>query len=323
MMFQRVQSLAAAVRARQEGVTLLAGGTNVVDLMQLGVVIPQRLALLEDVGLSEIEHRADGSVGIGALCQMSKVASDAGVATKFPAVSEAILSGASGQIRNMASVAGNLLQATRCVFFRDPFSDCNKRTPGSGCPAMDAPSRNFAIFGRSADCISVNPSDLAVALVAAGASLVVQGPERERILPVESLYTPSGSALHSDEVAVRIEIPSAAAATSSAYVKIRDRHSYAFALVSAAACLAVSAGKVTDCRMVLGGVAAKPWRCLDAEQSLIGKAAEIESYEASAATALRNAYLLGDSKAKAKLAEGALTEALIQAMRRLAREDRL
>lgn len=321
MMFARMGSVEEAIAARQAGVTLLAGGTTIVDLMQLGVSIPGRLGWLEGMGLDHIEHRADGSCRIGALCRQSAVAADRGIASRFAAVAEAILSGSSGQIRNMATVGGNLLQANRCVFFRDPFSPCNKRRPGSGCPALEAPARNFAILGRGKDCIDVHPSDQAVALAALEAVIVVQGTAGVRRVPVEEFLprahgeSSMASGLKADEVLTAIELPHFAGGATSSYVKIRDRHSYAFALVSAAAALDVEGDVIRSSRLALGGVAAGPWRSRQGEEALKDQRPTLPAFEEAARIALGDADGAGEAGAKRRLAQGALTEALVRAAR--------
>lgn len=319
MMFEQAKSMEQAIAAKLGGATLLAGGTSVVDLMQLGVEIPSKLLFLQGLGLESISHHADGGVSIGALCQQSRLAQDAGCQERFPLLREAILSGASGQIRNMATVAGNLLQRTRCSYFREFASPCNKRNPGSGCPALHAPARGFALFGRSAQCVATFPSDQATTLVALDASIVVQGKDGTRTLPLVDFYRLPGETpnqdneLRADEVVTAIEIPAATAHLRTAYVKVRDRQSYVFALVSAAVALRLEEGRITFARIVLGNVAAKPWRALAAEAQLLRQPVSADLLDHAAHLAVSDAYRVEETEGKIRLARAAVREALHRA----------
>ena len=319
MMFERAVSIDQAIAAKQSGATLLAGGTSVVDLMQLGVEIPNKLLFLEGLGLDAITHHDDGGLSIGALCHQSRLAHDSGCRERFPLLSEAILSGASGQIRNMATVAGNLLQRTRCPYFRELASPCNKRNPGSGCPALHAPARTFALFGRSEHCIATFPSDQATALVALDASLTLRGKDGMRALPLNDFYRLPGDSpnrdneLGPDEVVLSINIPAASAKLSSAYVKVRDRQSYVFALVSAAVALRIEVGKITFARIVLGNVAAKPWRATEAEAHLLNQPLKADALNHAAELAISDAFRIPETEGKIRLAKASVLEALNRA----------
>jgi xanthine dehydrogenase YagS FAD-binding subunit len=272
-------SATALLAARPEA-RLLGGGTNLIDLMKLGVESPETIVDVSRLDAS-VRRQADGSLRIGAATRNSDVAADPLVRDVFPVLSQALLAGASGQLRNMATTAGNLLQRTRCPYFQDVTKPCNKRRPGSGCPARDGVHRDLAVFGGSERCIATHPSDMAVALAALDATVEVAGPGGGRTLTLDELYRLPGDtpqiehALAPDEVITAVIVPPASGAgtsgvSASGYRKVRDRASYAFAVVSVAAVLTVEDGTVADVRIALGGVAPKPWRARRAEQALRG-----------------------------------------------------
>lgn len=263
-------SEAARVVAETDGATFLAGGTNLVDLMKLGVIAPHTLVDVTQVLDATIEPTPEGGVRIGAAALNSDIAAASQVRAAYPAVAEALLAGASGQLRNRASAAGNLLQRTRCLYFQDVAKPCNKRSRGSGCSARGGEHRNLGILGTSEACIATHPSDFAVALAAYDALVHVVGPEGERTIPLLDVYRPPGAepdvetVLARGELITTIELPPPGALRSR-YRKVRDRASYAFALVSAAVAVDSAAG---DVRIALGGVAPAPWRAARAEEAL-------------------------------------------------------
>lgn len=264
----------------------LGGGTNLVDHVKLGVTDARRLVDVSALTSDAVTDTADG-LRIGAAVRNSDIAADARVRERYPMLARALLSGASGQLRNMATAGGNPLQRTRCVYFQDTTTPCNKREPGSGCSALGGYTRYHAILGGSEHCIATHPSDMAVALVALDASVLVTGPHGERSVPIAELHRLPGddpardTVLEHGELITAIELPAAPRGRST-YRKVRDRASYAFALVSVAAALDVSDGIVRSSRIALGGVAAKPWRAHNAERALAGQPATVESYRAAA-----------------------------------------
>ncbi len=266
----------------------LAGGTNLVDHLKLGIIEPGRLVDVRALTSSEIVERDDGGLSIGAAVRNADLAADPRVRKRYPVLSEALLAGASGQLRNMATTGGNLLQRTRCTYFQDVTTPCNKRVPGSGCSAVGGWTRNHAILGTSADCVATHPSDMAVALAALDARVHILGLDGERMIALGDLHRLPGAAPQRDtvlehgELITTVELPAAACASNSRYRKVRDRASYAFALVSVAAALDVRDGTVRDVRIALGGVAHKPWRASLAEDALRGAPATIDSYRAAA-----------------------------------------
>lgn len=290
--FQRADSTTAAVDliAQSPNAKFLGGGTNLVDLMRSNLERPS--ALIDVTGLEQqgVDEAGDGGLTIGAAVRNSVVAGSRVVRERYPVLAEAILSGASGQIRNMATVGGNLLQRTRCVYFYDVTSRCNKRTPESGCDALDGFNRGHAILGASADCVATHPSDMCVALAALDALVHVEGPLGRRTIPLTEFHLLPGSTperesqLLPDELITHVQLPGFTAARKSRYRKVRDRASFAFALVSVAAVLEVQNGNVTAVRLALGGVAAKPWRAFRAE-ALLTKAPATELEFARAAEA--------------------------------------
>ena len=321
-------SLDEATRAGARAATrFIAGGTTLVDLMKLEVETPEHLVDLNpladrDPSLGTVSELPNGGLRIGALARMSDVAWATPVKERYPVLSQALLLAASGQIRNMASMAGNLLQRTRCPYFRDTATACNKRDPGSGCSAMQGFNRSHAILGTSERCIATHPSDPAVALVALGASVRVRGPgaqaSAERTIAIGSLHLVPGThperetVLEPGEVITAIDVPPLPFARRSLYLKVRDRASYAFALASAAVALDVANGTIRAARVALGGVATKPWRSTAAEQALIGKRATAAAFRAAADAALRGAVPHRDNAFKVELARRTLVRALTE-----------
>jgi xanthine dehydrogenase YagS FAD-binding subunit len=309
----------AIAAAAQPGASYLAAGTNLVDLMKGGVLRPDRLVDVTRLpGLDSIDHLANGSVRIGALVRNAELAYDDGFARRFPSVAEALLSGASAQLRNAATVGGNLLQRTRCAYFYDPASACNKRTPGSGCDAHGGETRTHAILGWSEACIATNPSDFCVPLAALGAIVEIEGAEGYREVPLEALHRLPGDAQERDTVlrpgelitAIRLPAEAAAFAPHARYLKVRDRTSYAFAVVSAAAHLRLENGRIAEARIALGGVAHKPWRAVEAEAALAGAMPGREAYTLAAEAALAGARPSGDNAFKIELARRIIVRAL-------------
>lgn len=292
-----------------EGVKFLAGGTNLVDLMREGIEEPATVVDITRLPLTGIEELADGSLRVGALVTNSRLAADPLIRTRYPVLAQAILLGASAQLRNMATVGGNLLQRTRCMYFYDEASACNKRVPGSGCDAIGGFSRGSAVLGASEHCVATHPSDMAVALAMLDAVVEVESVRGVRRIPVGEFHRLPGDTPHietvlaADELITAVELPAVPVATHSRYRKVRDRASYAFALVSVAAALAVEDGVVTDVRLALGGVATKPWRAHIAEQHLLGAEATDESFARAAAAELAPALPLPDNAFKIDLAQ--------------------
>ena len=317
--YARAQDAGDALRlGAASGAMYLGGGTNLVDLMRETIERPD--ALVDVTGLSaQIEERADGSLLIGAAARNTAVATHRAVRTRFPVLARAITAGASAQIRNMATVGGNLLQRTRCTYFYDnEGSRCNKRNPGQGCDAAEGFSRIHAILGASPSCVATHPSDMCVALAALGAIVHLRGPGGERTveltdlhrLPedhpeIETLLTPG-------ELVVAIELPALPFAAHSTYRKVRDRASYAFALVSVAAAIELDGDVVKDVRIALGGVAHKPWRAWKAEAALRGKPATEENFRAAAEAELADAQPLRDNAFKVELAKRSIVAALAE-----------
>jgi xanthine dehydrogenase YagS FAD-binding subunit len=269
---------AIAEHAHDPHLAFIAGGTDLIGLMKDHATLPERLLDINPLpGMARIEVLPEGGLRIGALARMSDVAVDMEVRRRFPVIAEALLASSSGQLRNMASIGGNLLQKTRCTYFRDEDGPpCNKRRPGSGCSARDGLNRNHAIFGWSDACVATNPSDLAVALAALDAVVVVRGPAGERSIPFADFHRLPGdtpecdTALSRGDLIVAIEVPGMAEGRTSHYLKLRDRQSYEFALVSAAAAVALEGRRIRSARLALGGVAHKPWRLTAAEAALRG-----------------------------------------------------
>ena len=301
---------AAALVAERPDAAFLAGGTNLVDLMKLGVTDPGMLVDVTRLGYDAIEHRDDGSVLIGATVPNSELAGDPGIRSRFPLLSQAILAGASGQLRSAATTAGNLLQRTRCVYFQDVSKPCNKREPGSGCPAIGGSHRDLAVLGTSDHCVATYPGDMAVALVALDAVVHVRGLDGGvRTLALEDLYVLPGDAPHRETVLERgelitgVELPASPTGAAMRYRKVRDRWSYAFALVSVAAVVRVAGdGTIAEVRLALGGVAPRPWRARTAEAGLIGRRRTPENVESAMRAELAGARPLKDNAFKLDLA---------------------
>ena len=322
--YVRPATLSEAVAAAAvPGAAFLAGGTNLLDLMKGGITRPDRIVDVSHLqGLDKIEWRADGGARIGALVRNADLAHDPAFSMRFPAIAEALLSGASAQLRNAATVGGNLMQRTRCAYFYDVASACNKRNPGAGCDARGGDTRLHAVLGWSEHCIATHPSDFCVPLVAFDAVVEIEGKAGRREVPLESFHLlPGGTperetVLEPGELIVAIRLP-ADAATFSAharYVKVRERTSYAFAVVSAAAALRLENGKIVEARIALGGVAAKPWRARTAEQVLAGARADSTKFREAAEAALVDAKPSGDNEFKIELARRIVTRALLLAV---------
>jgi xanthine dehydrogenase YagS FAD-binding subunit len=309
----------AVAAASAPGAVYLAAGTNLLDLMKGGVSRPERLVDVTRLpGLDRIEPLADGGVRIGALVRNADLAHDAVFAKAYPAVAEALLSGASAQLRNSATVGGNLLQRTRCAYFYDVASACNRREPGSGCDARHGDNRLHAVLGWSDACIATHPSDFCVPLVALDAVVEIEGKRGRREVKLEDLHRLPGTTperetvLEPGDLIVALRLPAAARAFSghARYLKVRERTSYAFAVVSAAACLTIAGGKIAGARIALGGVAAKPWRAREAETLLAGVAPDADSFQRAAAAALAEAKPSGDNEFKIELARRVVVRAL-------------
>ena len=312
-----VQEAVAAASA--PGAAYLAAGTNLVDLMKGGIVRPSRLVDVTHLpGLDQTEHLPDGGVRIGALVRNADLAYDAAFARRFPAVAEALLSGASAQLRNAATTAGNLLQRTRCAYFYDVASACNKREPGAGCDALGGENRLHAILGWSEHCIATHPSDFCVPLVALDAVVEIEGKSGRRDVPLEAFHRLPGdepareTVLEPGEMIVAVRLPQEAAgfAANARYLKVRERTSYAFAVVSAAAALRLDGETIVEARLALGGVAMKPWRAREAEASLAGARIGADAFRAAADTALADAKPSGDNAFKIELARRIVARAL-------------
>jgi xanthine dehydrogenase YagS FAD-binding subunit len=315
----RVEQPDKAIDAISQGTRakFLAGGTNLIDLMKDNVEQPLRLVDINRVALKSIESLADGGLRLGALARNSETANHPLVRQNYPLLSRAILSGASPQLRNLATNGGNLLQRTRCFYFMDVgFARCNKRAPGSGCGAIDGVNRIHAILGASNQCIATHPSDMCVALAALEAAIRVRGPQGERAIPFSEFHRLPGDApqlettLHPDELILSIDLPQSPYAAHSHYLKVRDRASYEFALVSVAAALDMDGDNIRTARIALGGVAHKPWRSEEAEQSLAGQQATRRAFQSAADLALRGAKTYRDNVFKVELAKRAIVRAL-------------
>jgi xanthine dehydrogenase YagS FAD-binding subunit len=310
---------ARGLRQDQAGSTYIAGGTTLLDMMKVNLVEHSHLVDLNALPFTGIEQTSDG-LRLGALERMSDVGENPLVVQQFPAVSQSLLLAASPQLRNMASLGGNLLQRTRCGYFRDAAFPCNKRVPGSGCPALDGDNHNLAILGVSESCIATAyPGDLAVALAAFDAVLTLENAKgKQRRVPVTEFYLLPGktpekeTVLEAGELIVAVTIPTAAHAQRSAYLKVRERSSYAYALASAAVGLDVQAGIIRSARVALGGVGAQPWRSREAENVLTGAPATEATYRAAAAAALRDAQPKEHNRFKVELAQNTLVRALQQ-----------
>src|SRR5690349_5286074 len=305
-------------KTAQQGadVRFLGGGTTLIDLMKLNVETPARVLDVNRLPLDKIEATSDGGVAIGAMVRNSDLANHAKVQKDYSVLSQALLQGASAQIRNMATVGGNLLQRTRCVYFRDTAMACNKREPGSGCPAITGHNRTLAILGASDHCIATNPSDMCVALAALEATVHIQGTKGSRAVAFGDFHLLPGNTPHRETVLepgdliTQVTLPPPIAGSKQVYLKLRDRASYEFALASAAVVLNVTDGKVNRVRIALGGVGTKPWRSPEAEAALVGQAASAANFRKAAEAALREARPQSENKFKIELAKRCLTHAL-------------
>lgn len=312
-----VKKTSASDTAQQgANIRFVAGGTTLLDLMKLSVETPDTLVDINRLPLDKIETTRDGGLKVGALVRNSDLANHPYVKSHFPVLSEALLSGASAQLRNMATTGGNLLQKTRCVYFRDTAYACNKREPGSGCPAIEGENRTLAILGTSDSCIATNPSDMSVALMALEATIMIKGPGGEREVAIDDFFLLPGSTPHIENVLkpgdliTHVLVKPIPAGSKSVYLKLRDRASYEFALASAAVIVQVENGKVSRARIAMGGVGTKPWRSLEAEKSLSGAAANEANFRKAAEEALRNAKPQSHNKFKIELAKRCLSHAL-------------
>ncbi|MEE5128849.1 xanthine dehydrogenase family protein subunit M [Pseudomonas alliivorans] len=317
--YSRPADIRSAIDLSGPATRFIAGGTNLLDLMKENVARPEHLIDINDLPLKDVTETASGGLMIGALVSNADLAWHPLVEQRYPLLSQALLAGASPQLRNMASTGGNLLQRTRCYYFYDASVPCNKREPGSGCPAKDGLNRIHAIFGASDDCVATHPSDMCVAMAALEAVVHVEGRAGRRAIEFADFHRLPGDApqrdnqLADDELITAIELPAPRFTGHSAYLKVRDRASYAFALVSVAAALELDGDVVTDARLALGGVAHKPWRDKQVERLLIGKPATRESFAAAADAMLADAQPLEHNAFKVKLARRAIIRALSDA----------
>jgi xanthine dehydrogenase YagS FAD-binding subunit len=309
----------AATAQNGADIRFIAGGTNLIDYMKLNVEKPRQLINIDGLALDKIESTSDGGLKIGALARNSDVAYSAIVKEQYAVLSLAILAGASPQLRNMATTAGNLLQKTRCVYYRDTASACNKRQPGSGCSAFDGFNRTLAILGTSEHCIATNPSDQNVALTALEAVIHIEGVKGTRSVPISAFYLLPGATPHRETVLepgdliTHITLPKLPAGSKSTYLKLRDRASYEFALASAAIVMKHDGGKISFVRVAMGGVGTKPWRSAEAEKALLGNAPTPTNFRAAAESALRDAKPQSQNGFKVELAKRCLTHAMSQA----------
>ncbi|MDB5139421.1 MAG: FAD-binding molybdopterin dehydrogenase [Mucilaginibacter sp.] len=298
------------------GVKVIAGGTNLIDLMKLDIEKPSQLVDINNLKLQTIETLPNGGMRIGALVKNSDLAYHPDVITKYLVLSEALLSGASPQLRNMATVGGNLLQRTRCPHFYNVGFPCNKKNPGSGCSAIDGYNRNNAILGTSAQCIATHPSDMCVAMAALGAVIHVQGIKGTRAIPFNEFHLLPGNTPHrentlrQDELIIAVELPPISYAGRSHYLKVRDRSSYEFALASAAVALNFDNGRIKEARVAFGGIGTKPWRAILAEKVLTGAIASEQTYRTAAEAALSEAKSYKHNAFKIELAKRTLVRAL-------------
>ncbi len=320
--FKRAAEAADAVKlvAANKDARFIAGGTNLVDLMKEGIDRPNELVDISRLALSVVRPLGSGGVSIGALAKNTDTANHPLIRKDLPLLTQAILSGASPQIRNMATNGGNLMQRTRCAYFYDLGTPCNKRQPGSGCGAKDGLNRYSAIFGWSDSCVAVHPSDMCVALAALDATVNVQSPNgKQRKIKFTDFHrlpanTPDkDNTLEHGELITSIDIPKNNFAANSYYLKVRDRASYAFALVSVAAALEIEKGVIRQARIALGGVAHKPWRCTDAEKALMGKKADEDSFNVAADLSVRGAMPLSENSYKVNLVRRCVARALRRA----------
>jgi xanthine dehydrogenase YagS FAD-binding subunit len=298
------------------GIRFIAGGTTLVDLMKLSVETPSQVVDINRLPFDKIELMPSGGLKIGATVRNSTLANDETVKRDYSVLSQAILQGASAQLRNMATTAGNLLQRTRCVYFRDPAMPCNKREPGTGCPAITGHNRMLAILGTSDHCIATNPSDMCVAMAALEAVIHVQGLRGARAIPISEFHLLPGDTPHIEtklepgDLITHVELPPPQKGSRHVYLKLRDRASYEFALASAAVILELLAGRITSARIALGGVGTKPWRSSGAESVIVGQPASIDAFRKAADVALNGAKPQSENGFKVELAKRCLVHAL-------------
>ena len=317
------QAIAAGARATtaQQGaqVRFIAGGTTLLDLMKLNVERPAQVVDINHLPLADIERLPGGALRIGALVRNSDLAYHPDVERDHAVLSQALLAGASGQLRNMATTGGNLLQRTRCVYFRDTDMPCNKREPGTGCPAIDGFNRTLAVLGTSRHCIATNPSDMNVALMALDASIVIRGTAGDRTVPIGDFFLLPGdtpqheTVMQPGDLITHVTLPPPRKAARSHYLKLRDRASYEFALASAAVVLAVEDGAIAHARIALGGVGTRPWRSPEAEQVLLGRRPGPDVFAAAATAAMRHARAQSQNGFKIELARRCVANALTTA----------
>ncbi|MBE9461711.1 FAD binding domain-containing protein [Dyadobacter subterraneus] len=309
-------SKTAMTAAATAGSKFIAGGTNIVDLMKLNIETPRQIIDINGLGFNKIETLANGNIMIGALVKNSDLAYDTTIMQRYPVLSEALLAGASAQLRNAASTGGNLMQRTRCPYFYDVAFACNKRVQGSGCSAIPGYNRDNAVLGTSDKCIATHPSDMCVAMAALGAIIHLQGAKGTRTIPFADFHLLPGQTPHlehnlkSGELITSVELPALSFSSKSHYLKARDRASYQFALASAAVVLDIKNGIIENARIALGGVGTKPWRSFSAEKSLVGKSAGTETYRKAADMALAEAKAYKDNGFKIELAKRTLVQAL-------------
>jgi len=315
---QAAVATAAQSKTAQQGadVRFMGGGTTLIDLMKLNVETPARVLDINRLPFDKIKDTSDGGLSIGAMVRNSDLAYHARVQRDYSVLSQAILQGASAQIRNMATVGGNLLQRTRCVYFRDTAMPCNKREPGTGCPAITGHNRTLAVLGTSDQCIATNPSDMCVALAALEPTVHIMSPNGSRPVAFGDFHVLPGNTpqretvLEPGDLITEVVLPPPIPGRRHVYLKLRDRASYEFALASSAVVLSIAGGKITQARIALGGVGTKPWRSHEAEAALIGKAANDATFRLAAEAALRNAKPQSENGFKIELAKRCLTHAL-------------
>jgi xanthine dehydrogenase YagS FAD-binding subunit len=298
------------------GTRFIAGGTTLLDLMKLDVERPNRLVDINRLALNNVERLPNDQVRIGALVRNSDLAHHQLISTHYPVLSQALLAGASAQLRNMATTGGNLLQRTRCLYFRNDAMPCNKRSPGSGCSAIDGENRSLAILGTSKHCIATNPSDMNVALAALEAVIRIQSPRGERDIPIADFFLLPGTTperetiLDSGDLITHVTLPAPRPNAKQVYLKLRDRASYEFALASAAIVVETTSNKITFARVALGGVGTKPWRSTEAEHFLLNQPATTKTFQHAAEAALHAAKPQSQNAFKIELARRCLTHAL-------------
>jgi len=315
--YTRATGVSQAIEGQsQQGTRFIAGGTTLLDLMKLNVERPTRLIDINRLPLDKVEKLPDGRLKIGALVRNSDLAHHPLVESDYSVLSQALLAGASAQLRNMATTGGNLLQRTRCMYFRNEAMACNKRTPGSGCSAIEGDNRTLAILGTSKDCIATNPSDMNVALTALEAVVHIQGAKGEREIPIGEFFLVPGTTpqretvIEPGELITYVTLPAPRTGSKQVYLKLRDRASYEFALSSAAIVAAINGGKLDFIRVALGGVGTKPWRSLEAERILHGKMPDERFFHQAAEAALHGAQPQSQNAFKIPLAKRCITHAL-------------